>query len=304
MFKRGGSTRGVEERLVWIFGSPRSGTTWLLNLLAEHEHVVTIDEPGIGQHLGMFTSDLMSVPAASIAPDKTLALHARVESPDYFFARHYESSWAPALKELLLARFAAHLRSMSRRDDSLCVIKEPNGSQAAEILASLLPRARLLFLLRDGRDVLDSQLDAAQAGSWLDRAFGGGQKMGERERIAYLEEMAHRWLQRAIIFDRAYDRHPADLSLRIKYEDLLADPERHLATIVGWMGLSIDQAEIGRIVAHHSFDAVPAERKGSGEFARAASPGLWRTNLSAAEQEAVEAIIGPKLAEIGYATQA
>jgi hypothetical protein len=30
---------------VWIFGSPRSGSTWLWKLLAEHDHVVPINEP-------------------------------------------------------------------------------------------------------------------------------------------------------------------------------------------------------------------------------------------------------------------
>jgi hypothetical protein len=45
---------------------------------------------------------------------------------------------------------------------------------------------------------------------------------------------------------------------------------------------------------------VPAERRGSLEFFRAASPGLWRENLTAEEQGAMEDVIGPKLREIGY----
>src|SRR3954466_15243190 len=46
--------RDLESRLVWVFGSPRSGSTWLLRLLAEHESVVPVDEPLIGSYLGPF----------------------------------------------------------------------------------------------------------------------------------------------------------------------------------------------------------------------------------------------------------
>jgi hypothetical protein len=35
-------------------------------------------------------------------------------------------------------------------------------------------------------------------------------------------------------------------------------------------------------------------------FHRAATPGLWRENMSPAEQEAVEQVLGDKLRELGY----
>src|SRR5512144_1844024 len=41
----------LESRLVWIFGSPRSGSTWLLKMLAEARApgVATIDESWAGE---------------------------------------------------------------------------------------------------------------------------------------------------------------------------------------------------------------------------------------------------------------
>jgi len=64
------------------------------------------------------------------------------------------------LRTLLLERFGAHLRRAGG-SDPLCVIKEPNGSQGAGFILFRLPCSRLLFLLRDGRDVVDSELDAS-----------------------------------------------------------------------------------------------------------------------------------------------
>jgi len=42
----------AEGILTWIFGSSRSGSTWLLRMLATHPDVMPIDETGIGHHLG------------------------------------------------------------------------------------------------------------------------------------------------------------------------------------------------------------------------------------------------------------
>ena len=39
------------------------------------------------------------------------------------------------------------------------VVKEPNTSEAADTLVKLLPSSRVVFLVRDGRDVVDSMLD-------------------------------------------------------------------------------------------------------------------------------------------------
>jgi len=37
------------------------------------------------------------------------------------------------------------------------VIKEPNGSHAADTIVSLLPRSRVLFLLRDGENLTEEE---------------------------------------------------------------------------------------------------------------------------------------------------
>jgi len=53
-------------------------------------------------------------------------------------------------------------------------------------------------------------------------------------------------------------------------------------------------------VAEFAFEQIPSDRRGPGQFARAATPGLWRDSFSDEERAAVEQIAGPKLAELGY----
>src|SRR5690606_32899244 len=43
-----------EDGLAWMFGSSRSGSTWLLRILSSLEAVVPIDDPRLGDHLGVW----------------------------------------------------------------------------------------------------------------------------------------------------------------------------------------------------------------------------------------------------------
>ena len=85
----------------------------------------------------------------------------------------------------------------------MVVIKEPHGSQAADIILAALPRARLLFLLRDGRDVVDSELAAFSKGSWLSDAFAVVSGIGPDERLALAEDAAYKWLWRTQAVEEA-----------------------------------------------------------------------------------------------------
>src|SRR5258706_5553456 len=147
-----------------MLGCGRSGTTWLLNMLCQLPDVDGMNEPLIGAHLSVRVSSVSNVDDAN---DKTVYA-VRHGSLDYFFADQRRAEWQPALRALLLAGLHG------RRPDhpnTLLVIKEPNGSVAAPLLMSALPHARLLFVVRDGRDVVDSALDAV-SGGWVTKEYG------------------------------------------------------------------------------------------------------------------------------------
>jgi sulfotransferase family protein len=294
------SASDVEARLVWILGSPRSGTTWLLNLLAQDERVIRVDEPAIGAHLGALTSGIFPGRPAEVPVDRLRVNDIRADAPDYFFSRQYEDVWRPLVRELLLGRFAAQLADVGRSrgiEDPIAVIKEPNGSQGADILMSALPGSRLLFLLRDGRDVVDSELHAVAKGAWGSEAMPG---WVAGDRLTFVRERAHLWLCRTNVVERAYEAHPPDLRMRIRYEDLLADTPGSLEQVARWLGLALDREAIERAAGELAFDRLPSEKRGAGQFARAASPGLWRENLSTAEQDAIHEVIGDRLRALGY----
>src|SRR4051794_31657921 len=103
-----------------MFGSPRSGTTWLLNLLRSAPGVAGIDESGIGHHLTPLIADVMNTSAASVPADSFRVNDARRGQDDYFFADRFADSWREPLRQLLLSRFTAHLDAMPSRP-AVCV---------------------------------------------------------------------------------------------------------------------------------------------------------------------------------------
>lgn len=287
----------LEQRIVWLLGSPRSGTTWLLNLLARRPEVAKIDEPGIGVHLGVFLHQAIGAPARTLPARQSMVSQMRAQSADYFFNDEYAAVWRPALRELMLGRFAAQLER-DATPGALCVVKEPNGAQAADLLFGTLPAARMLWLLRDGRDVVDSELDAVASGAW--GAFDSWD-MNADDRLRFIEERSYVWLRRAEILEDVYARLPDAQRLRLRYEDARADTPAALAAAVAWLGLDVRTEELEQDAAALSFERVPTADRGAGKFVRSASPGAWRENLTAAEHDVMDRVMGAKLVALGYA---
>lgn len=48
------------------------------------------------------------------------------------------------------------------------------------------------------------------------------------------------------------------------------------------------------------FTAIAESDRGPGHFARAATPGLWRSSFTADEQSRLQNVMGPTLASLGY----
>jgi Sulfotransferase family len=288
-----------EDRLVWIMGSSRSGSTWLLRMLAELEETVPIDDPHIGHHLGLWRPIPLAWASASEEPELTTLAELKRDKPGYFFADRYASTWRPRLRDLIAARFAAQAAE-SGRPCPLLIVKEP-GSQAAGLLMSLFPRSRLVFLLRDGRDVVESWLAAYREGAWAQEE--GAFPLAEHGREAFIRWQAAVWTYRTRAVATAYAAHEPARRALVRYEELLEDPAEALHRICGAAGVEAGRAELERIAATHDIDVVPSSERGPDQPVRTGRPGGWRHSLSAAERQALLEEMGPELARFGYVTE-
>lgn len=312
----------LEPRLTWIWGSPRSGSSWLLGMLAYplrphmykslgfsppyagatvRPEVIPVDELSFANHLAPWTNEVKDVYGKWLP---ATVINFSEGRPSYMLAKEYEGAWRPRMRELLLER----LRAVERRSrialpamapSPLYALKETPSSHGADRVMSLFPASRALLLIRDPRDVVDSLMHAFAPGGFMAGQFGVSYET-EEERLEGVRWAARHWAMGYDVGEMALAAHDPALSLRVRYEDLRAEPERGLAAVLRWMGLERTPSQVAEAVAANSFDRLPADQRGEGKRNRSARPGRWRENLSEAEAEAVLEVVGDRLEALGY----
>lgn len=288
-------------RLAWIFGSSRSGSTWLLRMLSELERVIPVDDPHIGHHLGVWRPIPLAWATAKDPPKLgTLADYKR-QKRDYLFSDRYRETWIPQLRDLIAARFEAQaaedIAEAGGVDRPIVVVKEP-GSHAADTIMNLFPSSSLIFLLRDGRDVVDSWLDGYRDGTWATEE--GAYPLDDAGRPALIRWQSSVWLHRTEVVQETFKRTDPGRRALIRYEEMRADPVGALEIICDLLGIEVDRGDLARIAASNEFSRVPKSRKGAGREIRRAEPGGWANHMSRDEILAMHEILAEKLDELGY----
>jgi nuclear transport factor 2 (NTF2) superfamily protein len=202
----------------------------------------------------------------------------------------YRKVWIESIKNFVIE--GATARYPGLKDDAYLVVKEPNGSLGAPLLLEATPDSRLIFLIRDSRDVIASLLDATRKGSWTQQ----GRDVETTEKLnAFVRHLAEEHLKVVTQVQKAYDAHPGKKVL-VRYEDLRHDSLGTLKAMYGALEIDFDETQLEAAVAKHSWERVPDSDKGEGKFYRKAKPGGWREDFSPEQVEIIEDITGPILA--------
>lgn len=248
--------------LVWIFSSGRSGTTWLMRLLAASLDAQKWNEPRIGRMLNTFIK---------------------------------KEGWRPGGEHLLSAptrkAFLAGIRAFVQAavrekygTHGLVVIKEPNGSTAAPLLSEALPDSRLILVMRDLRDVVASSFDGKKPGSWQNTA---GQKWSGEDPLQFTRQLTRNAVNDLEGAVAAYDSHLGPRAL-VRYEDLVADTTGTMAKLLTDLDLPFKERKVAKAVRDLAFDSVSEDKRGPGKFFRKATPGSWREDLTPEQVAIVE----------------
>ena len=207
----------MQDRLVFLIGAPRSGTTLTTRMLGSHELIHAPAEP----HL--------------IPPLAHLGFHDRVDSAPYdpvitqLGLRELVASLPGGESDYLeaLHRASDHLyeRSLAAVDPDgkmLFLDKTPAYALVLDFLTRLYPDARYLVLTRHPMAVWSSIVDSFYA--------------GDHEAAHAHNPILERYVPAIARFLR--ESHVARLHLR--YEDLVADPEIHMAQVCDFIGIEFD----------------------------------------------------------------
>jgi hypothetical protein len=264
----------------FFVGRGRSGTTLLRAMFDSHPDMAVPPEshfvPSLGLRRGryeqpegfatpVFLSDLINRRGFENWEIDTRILHAEFLSPPL--------DYPEAIRRLF--SLYARLRGKSRYAD-----KTPIYVLHLRTLARLFPEARFVHIIRDGRNVALSLLEA-------------------RLRPERLEEAALLWRR----FVSEGRQAGADLGpgryRELRYEDLVEDPEAQVRSLCTFLGLPFDD---GMLRYYERAEAIVGATPHHRNIARAPTKGLrdWRREMSQRDVALFEALAGDLLAELGY----
>ena len=278
---------------VFIVGCRRSGTTWTMLLLAQHESVVAVQQADFFRRLQRFgrwfrTEDeygmcLLTSRTADgePAPEGDKAGLARLPLKPALSRESYYSLIRPLATDVY-DRFAACNPSAR-----VVVEQTPEYVQCWEEILRVFPDASFLHVVRDPRSVFSSFRSAAK--SWADPMRFTTDPL----------EAAEEWVREVESGRRIAEA--TDRYLEISYEDLRGNPVEQLGRILESLGLSADAAFLEKAVETCSIDRMKkSSGVAPGGFFRKGQVAGWREELSRGEIRMIEHVAGDLMRELGY----
>ena len=273
----------LEQKIIWILGARRSGTTWLSQLLSYQTNY--LHEPNITDHLTIMES----------GGSFTRRIDVRKNVRSYFFCQNYKYTWLYYLKKLILYRIHAEFQDLSKK----IVVKEPTLElDAFDIIAEAMPQSKFILIVRDGRDVMDSHIDARQEGGWQIKNQSGIIK--QEDRMPFIKRQSQMWIKEMADLLKTYESGSKHLRFLVRYEDLRANTFEILKQIYKFIEIEISDEDLRKVIDKYNFEKIPESKKGAGKFYRSATPGLWRERFSQEEKDAAWKVMGEMLTKLGY----
>jgi Sulfotransferase family len=275
----GHSAGGVApENMIWIFGTGRTGSTWLAAMMEEPEGHDVWFEPRVG----------------TVFDPQRFQRHG---GKHFILASQYKDVWLRSIRNFILDGANARFPELA---GGYLAVKEPGGSVGAGLIMEALPESGMVLLIRDPRDVVASWLDATRKGGWQSRRRGEGgrrsESLAETNPNAFVRRHADAYLQHVGSARRAYVAH-VGRKVVVRYEDLRSDTLGTMKRMYGELDVPVEAARLAKAVEKHSWENIPEEEKGQGKFYRKATPEAWREDLTRRQVKTVERITAPLLEE-------
>jgi len=276
----------LNERPIFVIGAQRSGTTLLRYMLCGHPRIYIPPESNFiprffrrFPHLPMTREQAVQT-ARSVFGYQMFFEDWRGERPDSkIFVDSLRDLTPASFLDSLYTQYAAQHRAERWGD------KSPIYAECMDLLAEMFPRAQFVHIIRDGRDVALSMLQAY------------------RERRFFYVDLyyaAQTWKRRVSKARTSGQKLGPDRYYELRYEKLTAETETVLRGICRFLGEVYTPAmcESQRVAVehYHSTGIHVATR----EPPTTRSVGRWRTEMKPCDQRLVQTVAGEMLKELAY----
>lgn len=287
--------KNTSNPFLFACGVPRSGTTLLQRMLDSHPDLtVANDTHFIPRALELTSKNLIVQATNSIE----ISLSDEIVDNVFNYHRFYRTGLSESDFNAIRGKAATYRELVSGVFD--CIAKKENKSLAGEktpdyvrrvrLLNRLFPDAKLIHLIRDGRNVALSLLD------WATPKKGPGRIELWNESPIAVCAMWWKWL-----VDQGLEQAKGlneSVYCEVKYEDLTASPESSVRELCDFLQLLFDESMLrfnkGRTSSNPDLSAKSAWL--------GPKTGLrdWRSDMDAADVVLFEALAGDTLQRCGY----
>jgi len=314
---------GGYDTVFFIAGEMRSGTSWLRRTLSAHPEVACGHEGSFfgrdydHEEIPVYRGPVSSLTRALSVSDELRAWHGL---PWNRWSDGYEEDLRN-LARLSVDYFLA--KEVARTGKKVVGDKSPQHTGCLDEIYEIYPDARIVHIVRDGRDVAVSavhhwwRLAKDQPGGVFELTpeeleirdaylkdregfLASGRSIFTEERLS---QLARRWSHRVGKARRDGTSLYGDSYLEIRYEDLLGDTPDTLQRVLELLRVRRDDGAVERCIRAGSFERVSSRLPGeedSGSFFRKGVAGDWRGVFTERDRGVYEGLAGDRLSEMGY----
>ena len=268
-------------KLVWLASYPKSGNTWVRAFL--HNYIANAPTPHSINELVDFSVSECAAAFFGTVGEIITPVQAQALRPDVH----------------------KHLTTLH---DDLVFVKTHNANLVVHDVALCTPAlsAGAIYIVRDPRDVAVSY--AAFTGKSLDEIieFMAQEGAANASDGVQVFELLSSWSRHVVSWVGSTNR------LLVRYEDLLAEPERHFARMIKFLGAANstpDPERLRRAIEFSSFKSLATQEAKTGyraggpsgeRFFRKGEARGWRDHLTAAQADKICVDHGEIMQKLGY----
>lgn len=286
------------HRKVFIVGCVRSGTSWVRSIFMHHPLTITTTESHAFYEVYVPVAVqnqpwevLLENFDRSIETDNPVGIAKWIDRTTFVdlieqarLATDQGASRVEAAVQIIRGVIDRHAADHHATPDHLIAEKTPNHIFFADVILDHFPEAKIIEVVRDGRDVCVSMQQRALVAAW-----------SPADRSAQIT----RWVD-AVRHGMTLRANPAyrDRWQVVHYEAMKRDPTEEISRVLSFLDLPRSPEIVARLVEDTSFHRLPGT--GEGMHQRKGEVGDWRNHFSAEDNSLFREMAGELFAAAGY----